>query len=174
MSKRIIQVVPYDSAWPQQFKCEAENLSRALSNISCNIEHIGSTSVPGLAAKPIIDILISVNCFKVFDLQQSNLVSLGYEAKGEFGIAGRRYFQKGGNQRTHHVHVYQKGNEHVIRHIAFRDYLIANTDIAVAYQKVKLSAVQLCNNDSEQYQALKNDFIRHHQSKALRSIKRTC
>jgi len=174
MSKRIIQVVPYDSDWPQQFKCEAKKLYRALSNITCNIEHIGSTSVPGLAAKPIIDILISVHNIKAFDLEQSNLVSLGYEAKGEFGIAGRRYFQKGGNQRTHHVHVYQEGSEHLTRHIAFRDYLVANTDIAIAYQKVKLSAVQLCNNDSEQYQALKNDFIRHHQSKAIRSIKRTC
>lgn len=167
INKRTIQVVSYNPIWLESFKSEAEQLSAFLGENLNQIDHIGSTAVPGLSAKPIIDILISVHCLKALENRYSDFFTLGYKAKGEYGITGRRYFQKGGNQRTHHLHIFQKADEHLIRHIAFRDYLIANSDIASKYQKIKLAAAQLCKNDNKQYQELKNQFIQYHQKKAL-------
>ena len=170
MNKRIIQVISYNPIWPESFKSEAERLSVVLGDNLNQIDHIGSTAVPGLSAKPIIDILASVNDFKVLDSLTSAFIALGYEVKGEFGIEGRRYFQKGGNNRTHHLHVYQKGDEHLTRHIAFRDYLIANNQVAKEYQFIKEDAARKCANDSAIYQTLKNDFIKKHERIALQQF----
>jgi len=170
MNKRIIQVVSYNPIWPKCFKSEAEQLSVVLGDNLNQIDHIGSTAVPGLSAKPILDILVAVHRLSELDTLTSEFFALGYEAKGEFGIEGRRYFQKGGNNRTHHLHAYQKGDEHLTRHIAFRDYLIANNQVAKEYQLIKESAARKCANDSAIYQTLKNDFIKKHERIALQQF----
>ena len=95
------------------------------------------------------------------------MASLGYNAKGENEISGRRYFQKGGNHRTHHVHAFKQGDIHVNRHLAFRDYLRANKAIALEYASIKLDAANQCDNDMKNYMKHKNAFIQYHQDIAL-------
>src|SRR3990167_219765 len=107
--KKNIEVVLYSPEWPEMFASEAELIKQALGNNCITIHHIGSTSVPGLSAKPIIDILPVVRDIQEVDKATKAMESLGYEAKGEYGMAFRRYFQKGQNARTHNVHVY-RGN----------------------------------------------------------------
>ena len=170
-TQRTIEVLPYNKTWPRVFQAEKQLLAKIFGDLAVSIEHIGSTSVTGLCAKPIIDIQIEVRNIQAVDDLNHQFEQLGYHAKGENGIKGRRYFQKGGNQRTHHVHVYQSGDENLLRHLAFRDYLINNPDIRDQYAKVKLLAVTQCNQDINQYMAMKNDFIQHHEKLALQRQK---
>lgn len=167
VSKRVIEVVEYDSAWKLKFEIEKSLLKGILGNAAIKIEHIGSTSIEGLAAKPIIDIQIEVTNLSELESKNSQFESCGYIVKGENGIEGRRYFQKGGHQRSHQVHCFVSGDENLIRHRAFRDYLIAFPNIASKYAQIKLRAVSQCNNNIIQYMNLKNDFILHHQALAL-------
>ena len=90
------------------------------------------------------------------------MAALGYRAKGENGITGRRYFQKGGDQRSHHIHAFQSNDKHLIRHIAFKEYLIAHPQIASEYGSIKQSAAFKCQNDNMAYMAMKNNFIEKH------------
>lgn len=164
---RTILVVDYDANWPALFAQEAQLLQAIVTDNLVNIEHIGSTAVPGLAAKPIIDILIEVSSLVALDKQSAAFASAGYQAKGENGIAGRRYFQKGGDNRSHHLHAFQTGDEHLLRHRAFRDYLCSHPQIAATYAELKKQAAAICQHDSHLYMQLKNGFIQEHQSKAL-------
>ncbi|WP_286261938.1 GrpB family protein [Thalassotalea atypica] len=167
MSQRIVEVVSYNADWAQQFNLEKSLLKNALGNVAVTIFHIGSTAVVGLTAKPIIDILIEVTSLSELDAKSDNMTSLEYIAKGENGIYGRRYFQKGGHQRTHHVHAFKQGDIHVFRHLAFRDYLRANKAIAQEYASIKFDAANQCNNDMRNYMKHKNAFIQYHQDIAL-------
>ena len=120
---RKIEVVEYDLSWPELFEVEAKQIKEALGSNCIEIHHIGSTSIPGLSAKPIIDMLPVVRNIKEVDKAIQAMESLGYEAKGEYGIAFRRYFQKGKNIRTHHVHVYQEADPEIIRYLKFRNWM---------------------------------------------------
>lgn len=168
MSNRIIEVVSYDPKWIDLFELESVAIRDVVGQVAVNIHHIGSTSVTGLAAKPIIDILLEVTDLHSLDLLSPDLISLGYESKGEFGIAGRRFFQKGSNNRTHHIHAFKVGDSHVAQHIVFRDYLIAHPDIATEYGKLKKKVALGCNNDPDSYCSGKNDFIKCHLHQSLK------
>ena len=102
-----IVVVDYDPLWPLLFRKEADAISRILGDNLVLIHHIGSTSVPFLAAKPIIDIMPVVKDLSGVDAVSEEFVKLGYEYLGEFGIKGRRYLRKGGQERTHQIHIFQ-------------------------------------------------------------------
>ena len=167
MSRRKIEVVAYNPDWAKMFIDEKTALGALLENIAVSIEHIGSTSVDGLCAKPIIDMLVEVASLKALDDKSKALEAIGYEVKGENGIVGRRYFQKGGDDRTHHLHAFLSGDENLLRHRAFKDYLIAHPDIALEYAAIKQQAAQGCNNDSRMYMSLKNDFIEKHERLAV-------
>jgi len=167
LSIRIIEVVDFDPCWKKTFETERIFLTKAIGNNAVKIEHIGSTSVAGLAAKPVIDILIEVKNLKELDITNKNIEAIGYIVKGENGISGRRYFQKGGVQRSHHVHAFQSNDLHLQRHRAFRDYLIAHPKVAVEYGAMKKQAVIQSNNDINVYMALKNDFIQKHEILAI-------
>ena len=134
-----IRVVAPDPDWPWQFEREAGHITRALGSSIVAIHHIGSTSIPGMFAKPIIDILLEVRDSSALDAISTGMETLGYESLGEFGIIGRRYFRKNDSSgiRTHHVHAFLRGDLHVRRHVAFRNYLIAHPDIAGAYSALK-------------------------------------
>lgn len=168
MSLRIIQVVDYRESWRDAFSQEKTRLQSSLSldNVVA-IHHIGSTSVQGLCAKPIIDILIEVNSLEALDRESHLMASLGYQVKGEFGIKGRRYFQKGSMQRSHQVHAFVAGSLAVKRHIAFRDYLIAFPEVALAYGTLKQEGAAICNNDIDVYCNHKDRFIKEHETKAM-------
>ena len=167
VSSRLVEVLDYDLNWKNAFEKERVILSKALGHNAVKIDHIGSTSVEGLSAKPIIDILIEVTSLDELDISNKNIEALGYHVKGENGIEGRRYFQKGGNQRSHHVHAFQTNDFHLLRHIAFKEYLIANPTIASEYTKLKKEAVKNSNNNIDVYIALKNTFIEKHEKIAI-------
>ena len=135
--KKNIEVVPYSLQWPEMFASEAERIKQALGNNCITIHHIGSTSVPGLSAKPIIDMLPVVRDIQEVDNVAKAMESLGYEAKGEYGIAFRRFFQKDKNNNAHNVHVYQEGDPEISRYLKFRDWMRSHPDDAENYAKLK-------------------------------------
>jgi len=167
LSQRIIAVVNYNSNWVTAFENEKMLLTKALSNNVVMIEHVGSTAVKGLSAKPVIDILIEVTSIIDLAISSNKIRALGYIVKGENGIPGRRYFQKGGNQRSHHVHAFQTGDLNLIRHRAFKDYLITHPTIANEYSEIKKSAMLNSNNDINTYMELKNKFIQKYEKLAV-------
>jgi GrpB-like predicted nucleotidyltransferase (UPF0157 family) len=131
-------LVPHDPAWPDAYAAEAVALSAQLGPLLIALYHVGSTSVVGLPAKPIIDILGIVA--DQGQLGADSLAALGYEGLGEFGIAGRRYFRRtnAAGVRTHHLHLFGPGAPEIARHLAFRDYLRAHPDRAQAYAERKM------------------------------------
>ncbi|PSJ47658.1 hypothetical protein C7H85_02170 [Zobellella endophytica] len=167
MSLREIVVRPYCACWPGIFIQEKAAIEHALGDVGLAVHHIGSTAVPGLMAKPIIDILLVVDSLARLDRASPRLEAQGYEAKGEFGMPGRRYFPKGGLDRTHQIHAFEQGSGHIERHLAFRDYLIAFPDIAAQYQALKQRVAASCGNDLARYCQGKDDFIKTHEALAL-------
>ncbi len=168
LSSRIIEVVEFRQSWADDFSQEKKAIQSALSESNVvEIHHIGSTSVNGLCAKPIIDILIEVDCLNKLDQESHLMESLGYLVKGEFGISGRRYFQKGTVQRSHQVHAFLAGSKEAERHLAFRDYLISFPTIASEYVSIKREGVSICNNDIDLYCRHKDAFIKEHEVKAI-------
>lgn len=132
-------VVPHDQSWKKAFADEAAAIKGVFGNTHAQIHHIGSTAIPGILAKPIIDLLGIVATLADADANASALESLGFEAMGAYGIEGRRYFRKTDSDgiRTHHLHVFEEGSQHVERHFAFRDYLIAHPAVAKEYSSLK-------------------------------------
>ena len=132
------------------------------------ILHIGSTSIPGLAAKPTIDVLIEVQEIGEVDTLDESMAEKGYEGWGEYGVPGRRFFTKSrGPVRTHNVHVFEVGTIEVERHLAFRDYLIQNPEIATAYETLKKDLAEEYPEDIESYMDGKDAFTRQTESEAL-------
>jgi GrpB-like predicted nucleotidyltransferase (UPF0157 family) len=163
-----IEVVPYDKEWISIFEEERQILLHALPTLIREVHHIGSTSVKGLAAKPIIDILLAVSSLPQLDSSISVFEKLDYESMGEFGIKGRRYFRKGRLNRTHQIHAFRENDPNIIRHIVFRDYLATNAEARVEYENLKTLLAKTCNNDIERYCAGKDSFIKYHEARALR------
>ena len=119
---RRIEVVSYEPSWPEVFAHEAATLAPVFGDLALAIEHAGSTSVPGLPAKPVIDILVVVGHIAPVDALSPRLIDLGYTPQGEYGIPGRRFFYKGTHEvRTHHVHVFADGHVEITRIRDFRD-----------------------------------------------------
>ncbi len=165
---RQVVVLEYDPMWPTLFEAEATKLREVFGHELIEIYHIGSTSVPGLWAKSIIDIMPVVKDIGAVDALTEKMVELGYEAMGEFGIVGRRYFRKGGDSRTHHVHVFQVGSSDAERHLAFRDYLRAHPKEAKAYGDLKQSLARRFAESIEAYMDGKHDFIQRLEAEALK------
>lgn len=133
------RVVPYNPAWKAAYEREADAICQALRSSAIELHHIGSTSIEGILAKPIIDLMGVAIDLTIVDANSRALEELGYEVMGEYGIPGRRYFRKSDNtgKRTHHLHVFAKGSEHPERHLAFRDYLRAHPEKAAEYSELK-------------------------------------
>ena len=135
----MIVIAPYDPAWPTRFVAESERIRQAFATHALRIEHVGSTAVPGLPAKPIIDIQVSVPSLEPRDLFHSRLVSLGYAhfSLGAFDLVYPFYKRPAEWPRTHHVHLCAPGSEQERNHIAFRDYLRRNPAVAAEYASHK-------------------------------------
>ena len=148
---RKVDVMPFSERWSVDFDGEAAILQEIFDAEVIKIHHIGSTSIHGLSAKPIIDIMPVVKDITQVDQYDGKMVAIGYEAKGENGIVGRRYFQKGGDDRTHHVHIYENGSPEIDQHLAFRDFLRAHPEKAKAYGDLKEKLAQQFPYDIELY-----------------------
>jgi len=154
-----INVVPYNPNWPSMFEQEATLIRKALGTNCTIIHHIGSTSVPGLCAKPIIDILPVVNDILEVDKATKAMQNLGYEAKGEFGMAFRRFFQKGNDVKTHNVHIYQKGDPEIDRYLKFRDWMRSHKEDSEAYANLKMDLAKKFPDDILAYCNGKDAFV---------------
>lgn len=165
IEKDCIDIVPYDPAWPTQANFEIDKLKTVLPPSSIiDIQHVGSTAIPGIAAKPIIDIQIAVR-----SLEEMKIISvpvlqkLGYEYWENNPDTQRMFFAKGmppfGEKRSHHVHIVELTSKHWKDKINFRDYLIAHPDVANAYQALKLNLAQQYRSDRERYTTAKSEFI---------------
>lgn len=172
MAQHVV-VTEYDPAWPQEFERETELLSRVFGANLAAIHHIGSTAVPGLAAKPIVDIMPVVYDLEAVDAHRADFEALGYEYLGEFGIPGRRYMRKGGDERTHQVHVFKAGDEvNITRHIAFRDYLRSHPEVCREYAALKRSLAARFPWDIDAYCEGKERFVKLHERLALETYDR--
>ncbi|RJO60590.1 MAG: GrpB family protein [Dehalococcoidia bacterium] len=164
---RKVEVVPYDPAWPRSFEAETKLLADILGAELVSIHHIGSTSVPGLQAKPIIDMLAEVCNIEALDGLNERMTSVGYTPMGEYGIAGRRYFFKGSlDSHTYHLHAFAEGHPEVARHLLFRDYLRSHPQEARRYASLKESLATKFPGDTEAYAQGKDAFIKEIDRKA--------
>ena len=161
---REVVVVPPDRGWRDAFEAEAARLRSILGENLVEIHHIGSTAIPSIAAKPIIDILPVVRHIERVD----DLAAAGYKSWGEFGIPGRRYFTRDENgKRTHNVHVYAAGNPEITRHLGFRDYMNAHPEEARAYGRLKEKLAREFPTDFEAYMDGKHAFVQERERRAL-------
>jgi GrpB-like predicted nucleotidyltransferase (UPF0157 family) len=167
---RKIEVVPYDTSWPKMFEQESILIKSALGENCVDIHHIGSTSVPGLCAKPVIDMIPVVKDITLVDSVNEKMRAIGYEPQGEFGIPFRRYFQKGGDNRTHHVHVFEEGSSEIARHLAFRDWMRSHPDDMKAYGELKQECARQFAYDSLGYCNGKDAFIKKIDSLAYKDL----
>lgn len=165
--KQIIEVVSYDFDWPNQFAREAILLKSIFSTNVIAVHHIGSTSVPGLAAKPTIDIILEVKDIELIDQFNKQMETLGYEAWGEYGIPGRRFFVKGEEKRTHHVHTFQTNSQEIARHLYVRDYLKTHADEAKAYAEFKIKLAKQFSDDRRGYVQSKHAYVKALEEKAI-------
>jgi GrpB-like predicted nucleotidyltransferase (UPF0157 family) len=160
-----VRIVPYDPAWPGFFAAERERLRGVLGlDQVLGIEHFGSTAVPGLAAKPIIDILIAVRSLAVAKATMIEPIkALGYVYWADNPKPDRMFFVKGmppyGKRRTHHVHVTEPDGEMWRRRLVFRDYLRAHPDVARRYEVLKRELADRYGLDREGYSDAKTDFV---------------
>lgn len=135
----MITLVPYDPAWPALFDAEAAIIRRELGPLALRVEHVGSTSVPGLVAKPVIDIQVSVPSLEPRDvfLEPLSRIGYGYVTLGPIDLE-YPYFRKPAEwPSTHHIHLCVSGSEHERRHLAFRDYLRNHSGVAAEYVGLK-------------------------------------
>lgn len=159
---RKVEVVPHDPNWRKLFEAASKQITDALGDNVVAIHHIGSTAIPGIYAKPIIDLLVEIKDIVKLDRQNSLMESLGYEVMGEFGIPGRRYFRKDNQagDRTHHIHIFKADSEQVERHLAFRDYMIAHPDDAQRYSELKRQLAREYPKNIDGYMDGKDGFIK--------------
>ncbi len=158
---RAVLVLPHDPEWTIRFASEARRIAEALGPNVVAIHHIGSTAIPGLPAKPIIDVLVEVSRIADIASREPAMVARDYEAKREYGLPGRRYFRKSDRRgvRTHHVHCYEASSPEVARHLAFRDFVREHPDTAREYAELKQTLASAHPDDSRAYAAGKAAFI---------------
>jgi GrpB-like predicted nucleotidyltransferase (UPF0157 family) len=165
-----IELVPHDPAWAEIARAEVARLKGVLGGLIVEGHHIGSTAIPGIKAKPIVDIVLVVVGLDELDARADSVTALGFEWRGEFGIAGRRYCpftdpQTG--KRTIHVHFFATGASEIERHLAFRDYLRAHSEQARAYEAQKLAAAALHTDEMVAYSHAKSPWIKDCLERAL-------
>ena len=163
-----ITVREYNPEWETEFKKEAAVIEKILGDMCIAIYHIGSTAVPGLKAKPIIDIMPVVYNIDKVDALAGEFEKAGYEYLGEFGIRGRRYLRKGGDERTHQIHIFERSDaKDIERHLAVRDYLCTHSKDACLYGKLKEELAAKFPYDIDGYCNGKDEFVKQLEERAL-------
>ena len=155
-----VVIANYNPDWPAYFEEERAPLAAAFGHYALDIQHVGSTSVPGLAAKPVIDIAVATEDYPLPDKVISRVVALGFEHMGEYGIPRRHYFRRGSNGTyAVHVHALERTGDEYIRHLLFRDYLRAHPERARAYEQLKRHLAETVGEDRHVYTDMKTDFV---------------
>lgn len=166
-----VELCPYMPAWAEAAQREATRLTEALVECLVVVHHVGSTAIPGIRAKPILDLLPVVNDLTALDDNRPLLEALGYVWRGEYGLTGRRYCTlddpRTGRRRVQ-LHCYAQGSPEIARHVAFRDHLRAHPAVALAYDAEKERCRGLHPTDSHAYTDCKSGWIRRIESEAFR------
>ena len=158
--KKVI-VLPYDKAWKSAFEEIKQESKSAIGDLIIGIEHVGSTSVEGMSAKPIIDIDVIIKDYSIFDSVVSKLETIGYRHVGNQGIKDREVFKYSDKSQLqkHHLYVCPQQSEELQRHIKFRDFLRNHSETVKKYSLVKETAAQLFPDDIEKYIEYKSPYI---------------
>ncbi|ERI92381.1 hypothetical protein HMPREF1982_02363 [Clostridiales bacterium oral taxon 876 str. F0540] len=161
MKTKKVTVVPYDYKWSEEFKKIKLELEKVLGDSIITIEHVGSTSVEGLSAKPIIDIDIIIKSYDDFKEVKSRLENFGYYHEGDLGISGREAFGYVEKEdfMTHHIYVCPQDSVELKRHIVFRDYLRTHKEDRDKYSEIKLYAAKMYPTDIDSYIETKSPYI---------------
>ena len=156
-----VVVLPYDEAWKSAFERIKDEIEEAIGDLIIGIEHIGSTSVEGMTAKPCIDIDVIIEDYSVFYAVVSRLNTIGYIYEGDLGIKNREAFKYSGKEhlQMHHLYVCPKYSEELHRHITFRNFLLSNPTAAKKYSLIKEKAAELFQNDIDGYIEYKSSCI---------------
>ncbi len=154
-----IIIEDYDPQWPQRFDAVRSRIASVLGTFAAAIEHVGSTAVPGLAAKPIIDVDVLLRSAKDLPRVIAKLKAVGYEHQGTLGVPGRDAFKTPAHDIDHHLYVCSTQGAEFFRHIAFRDYLRTHPKDAEDYSRLKRSLAGKFSVDRDAYTHAKTDFI---------------
>ena len=156
-----VVVLPYDIAWKSAFAKIRSELEEAIGSLILGIEHIGSTSVEGMSAKPCIDIDVIIEDYSAFAAVVDGLKTIGYIHEGDLGIKDREAFKYWGKEhlQMHHLYVCPKRSQELHRHITFRDFLRSNPEAVKKYSLIKEKAAELFPNDIDGYIAYKSPCI---------------
>jgi GrpB-like predicted nucleotidyltransferase (UPF0157 family) len=160
---RSVVLVPYDPEWPERFETARADILGACPGIVTQVQHIGSTSISGLRAKDIIDVMPGLARFEDGERCIAPLTAIGYEYRGEYGIPGRHYWVKDDpatGVRLQNVHMYEVGHDDWAAHLAFRDYLRAHDDWRDGYAALKRELAARYAGDVEAYADAKTMFVK--------------
>ena len=158
-SLKVVELVAHRPEWSKTFNDAATQLKTILGDNCIAIHHIGSTAIPTIYAKPIVDMLPVVKNLALVDVHNAEFAAQGYVCMGEYGIPGRRFYWKSVNNRTHNVHLFQEDSPEVIRHLAFRDFMLSHPDHAKSYSLLKRALAAVFTNDIESYVNGKSTFV---------------
>lgn len=165
-----VELLPHDPRWAAEAAAEGKALASAIGATLLAVHHVGSTAVPGISAKPVLDLMPVVASLVDLDKRRGALEGLGYEWWGELGLPGRRYCTKSdaaSGRRLVQLHGYEDGSAEITRHIAFRDYLRERPEIAAAYDREKRRCQKLHPDDSHAYGDCKGECIGKIEAAAL-------
>jgi GrpB-like predicted nucleotidyltransferase (UPF0157 family) len=161
-----ITIAEYDPQWPEQFRRIERELRSALGELAVAVEHVGSTSVPGLAAKPIIDVNVVIDSPAALPTVIDRLAAAGYQHRGDLGIVGRDAFKAPPGEPQRHVYVCARDATALHEQLAFRDFLRESPQAAEAYAALKREIAASCNGDRTAYTERKTEFVRDALSQA--------
>ena len=160
VKRNMVTLMPHNEAWETLYEQTRLEIQEILGDNIIDIQHVGSTAVAGIAAKPILDIAVSVR--SAADLNYDDMLARGYKFAGEAGVPGRFFFARYRDMdiSTHHIHCYEPNNPDYLNQVAFRDFLNAHPEYAVQYNDLKQSLAAAYANDRETYTKEKAAFIR--------------
>jgi GrpB-like predicted nucleotidyltransferase (UPF0157 family) len=158
LEKGIVRLVPHNAEWAQIYEGERARIQAAIGPHILDVQHVGSTSIPGIAAKPIIDIAVGVADYKGARVCIAPLEALGYTYHGEHGIPGRHYFTRG-DPTLYHTHMHETTSRAWGNLVLLRDYLLQHPEEAQAYEALKQRLAEQCRHDRRAYTDGKAPFI---------------